>query len=232
MTAIMLDGHHLDRSQVVAVARDGAAVELAADALARVEAAAAFLDELLVQGEPLYGITTGFGSNAERLLSQNRQRPESLSGALPDETLVAELQRKLIESHAVCVGEPLEVREAGSHVDYVVDQTRASLAGLSVEELAKTVVAYEPVWAIGTGKVASAADAQEVCAAIRGLLRELTDGQTAEAIRILYGGSVKTGTIAEIVEQPDVDGGLVGGASLDGEEFARLVAAAAGPVDY
>ncbi|MCK9489016.1 MAG: aromatic amino acid lyase [Xanthomonadales bacterium] len=107
MTAIMLDGHHLDRSQVVAVARHGAAVELAADALARVEAAAAFLDELLAQGEPLYGITTGFGSNAERLLSQNRQRPESLSGALPDETLVAELQRKLIESHAVCVGEPL-----------------------------------------------------------------------------------------------------------------------------
>lgn len=132
----------------------------------------------------------------------------------------------------VCVGEPLDVREAGSHVDYVVDQTRASLAGLSAEELAKTVVAYEPVWAIGTGKVASAADAQEVCAAIRGLLRELTDEQTADAIRILYGGSVKTDTIAEIVEQPDVDGGLVGGASLDGEEFARLIAAAAGPVDY
>ncbi|HZK32343.1 MAG TPA: triose-phosphate isomerase [Corynebacterium sp.] len=132
----------------------------------------------------------------------------------------------------ICVGEPLKIREAGTHVEHVVAQTRASLAGLSTEDIAETVIAYEPVWAIGTGKVASAADAQEVCAAIRSLVEELAGAETSAGIRILYGGSVKTDTIAEIIAQPDVDGGLVGGASLDGEEFARLVAAAAGPVDY
>lgn len=124
----------------------------------------------------------------------------------------------------VCVGEPLEVREAGDHVDYVVSQTRASLEGV---DLNKAVIAYEPVWAIGTGKVASAEDAQEVCHAIRELVRELAGDAAADAIRILYGGSVKTETVAEIVGQPDVDGGLVGGASLDGEGFAKLAAAAA-----
>lgn len=130
-------------------------------------------------------------------------------------------------SPIVCVGEPLEVRESGEHVDYVVAQTRASLDGLSSSNLANVVIAYEPVWAIGTGKVASASDAQEVCAAIRVLVAELADQQTADGVRILYGGSVKTDSVAEIVGQPDVDGGLVGGASLDGEDFARLCAAAA-----
>jgi len=133
-------------------------------------------------------------------------------------------------SPIVCVGEPLEIREAGTHVDYVVDQTRASLAGLDADQLGRTVIAYEPVWAIGTGKVASAADAQEVCAAIRGLIRELAGDDVADGMRILYGGSVKTDSVAEIVGQPDVDGGLVGGASLDGEEFAKLAAAAASVV--
>ncbi|WP_394282097.1 triose-phosphate isomerase [Corynebacterium sp.] len=130
-------------------------------------------------------------------------------------------------SPIVCVGEPLEIREAGTHVDYVVEQTRNSLAGLSTEELSKTVIAYEPVWAIGTGKVASAADAQEVNAAIRKAVAELADDDVAANMRILYGGSVKTETIAEIISQPDVDGGLVGGASLDGYDFAKLCAAAA-----
>ena len=97
-------------------------------------------------------------------------------------------------------------------------------------ELGRTVIAYEPVWAIGTGKTASAADAQEVCKAIRETVRELADDPTADAIRILYGGSVKVDTIGEIVGQPDVDGGLVGGASLDGQEFAKLAAAAANAV--
>ncbi|MHA2789038.1 triose-phosphate isomerase [Corynebacterium sp. S7] len=134
-------------------------------------------------------------------------------------------------SPIVCVGEPLEIREAGTHVDYVVEQTRNSLAGLSAEDLAKTVIAYEPVWAIGTGKVASAADAQEVNAAIRNLIREIASDEIAEGIRILYGGSVKTDTIGEIISQPDVDGGLVGGASLDGQDFAKLCAAAANAVN-
>ncbi|OHO34206.1 triose-phosphate isomerase [Corynebacterium sp. HMSC034E11] len=124
----------------------------------------------------------------------------------------------------VCVGEPLEVREAGDHLDFVVKQTRESLAGV---DASKAVIAYEPVWAIGTGKVASAADAQEVCHGIRELVRELAGDDAAEQVRILYGGSVKTDTVAEIVGQPDVDGGLVGGASLDGQEFAKLAAAAA-----
>ncbi|WKD57619.1 Triosephosphate isomerase [Corynebacterium capitovis DSM 44611] len=126
----------------------------------------------------------------------------------------------------VCVGEPLDVREAGTHVDYVVNQTRKSLAGLE-DKLTDVVIAYEPVWAIGTGKVASAADAQEVCSALRGLVRELAGEETAQAMRILYGGSVKTDTIADIIGEADVDGALVGGASLDGQEFARLAAAAA-----
>ena len=130
-------------------------------------------------------------------------------------------------SPIVCVGEPLEVRESGEHVDYVTAQTRESLAGLSAENLANTVIAYEPVWAIGTGEVASAADAQEVCRAIRDLIIELAGEDVAAGIRILYGGSVKTDSVGEIVGQPDVDGGLVGGASLDGEEFAKLAAAAA-----
>ncbi|MDO4685442.1 MAG: triose-phosphate isomerase [Corynebacterium sp.] len=127
-------------------------------------------------------------------------------------------------SPIVCVGEALEVREAGNHVEFVVEQTRASLAGLSNEELARTVIAYEPVWAIGTGKVASAADAQEVCAAIRNAIRELANDEIADNMRILYGGSVKEDSVGEIVGQPDVDGGLVGGASLNGEAFAKLCA--------
>lgn len=144
--------------------------------------------------------------------------------------LVAAKAKKALEHNMhpiVCVGEPLEVREAGEHVDYVMKQTRASLNGLSTEELSRTVIAYEPVWAIGTGKVASAEDAQEVCHAIRGLIAELADEDTANGTRILYGGSVKADTVAEIIGEPDVDGGLVGGASLDGQDFAKLAAAAA-----
>lgn len=133
-------------------------------------------------------------------------------------------------SPIVCVGEPLDVREAGTHVDYVVEQTRHSLAGLDAEQLSRTVIAYEPVWAIGTGKVASADDAQEVCAAIRTLVKELAGGDIAAGIRILYGGSVKVDTVAEIVSKPDVDGGLIGGASLVGEDFAKLAANAANAI--
>lgn len=147
-----------------------------------------------------------------------------------DDELVSRKAKKALDhnmSPIVCVGEPLSIREEGTHVDYVVEQTKKSLDGLSSDELAKTVIAYEPVWAIGTGKVASAADAQEVCQAIRGLIRELAGENIAEGIRILYGGSVKTETVGEIIAQPDVDGGLVGGASLDGQDFAKLAAAAA-----
>ncbi|MFJ6098669.1 triose-phosphate isomerase [Williamsia muralis] len=128
----------------------------------------------------------------------------------------------------VCVGEGLEVREAGNHVDYNIAQLKGSLAGLSADEISKVVIAYEPVWAIGTGRVASAADAQEVCAALRATLAELADAKVADSVRILYGGSVNAKNVGEIVGQTDVDGALVGGASLKSDEFATLSAIAAG----
>ena len=107
-------------------------------------------------------------------------------------------------------------------------QLRGSLAGLSAEQIGKSVIAYEPVWAIGTGRVASAADAQEVCAAVRTELGTLASPQIADTVRVLYGGSVNAKNIGDIVAQDDVDGALVGGASLDGEQFATLSAIAAG----
>ncbi|WP_421840229.1 triose-phosphate isomerase [Mycobacterium sp.] len=128
----------------------------------------------------------------------------------------------------VCIGEHLDVREAGNHVVHNVEQLRGSLAGLSTEQISSVVIAYEPVWAIGTGRVASAADAQEVCAAIRTELRSLASPRIADTIRVLYGGSVNAKNIGDLVAQADIDGGLVGGASLDGEQFATLAAIAAG----
>ena len=128
----------------------------------------------------------------------------------------------------VCIGEHLEVREAGEHVGHCENQLRGSLDGLSAEQIGKVVIAYEPVWAIGTGRVASASDAQEVCAAIRKELGVLSSPKIAATVRVLYGGSVNAKNVGDIVAQEDVDGGLVGGASLDGEQFATLAAIAAG----
>ncbi len=128
----------------------------------------------------------------------------------------------------VCIGEGLDIREAGEHVAYNVAQLKGSLAGLSVEQIGDIVIAYEPVWAIGTGRVASAADAQEVCSAIREAVAELAGAEVAASVRILYGGSVSSKNVGEIVGQGDVDGALVGGASLKSDEFATLSAIAAG----
>ncbi|WP_046320736.1 triose-phosphate isomerase [Mycobacterium sp. UM_Kg1] len=128
----------------------------------------------------------------------------------------------------ICIGEHLEIREAGNHVEYCLEQLRGSLAGLSAEQIGASVIAYEPVWAIGTGRVAGAADAQEVCAAVRAELGKLASPKVADTVRVLYGGSVNAKNIGELIGQPDVDGGLVGGASLDGEQFAMLAALAAG----
>jgi triosephosphate isomerase len=122
----------------------------------------------------------------------------------------------------VCVGEGLDVRQAGEQVPYTLAQVDGSLAGFTPEEIASLVVAYEPVWAIGTGEVATPEDAQEVCAAIRGRLRETAGDEAGDACRILYGGSVKAANIAGIMAQPDVDGALVGGASLQAEEFGGI----------
>ncbi|QGN47827.1 triose-phosphate isomerase [Micromonospora sp. WMMD558] len=122
----------------------------------------------------------------------------------------------------LCVGEGLDVREQGTHVAHCSDQLDGALKGLSAEQVAKVVVAYEPVWAIGTGKTATPEDAQEVCAAVRQRLADTFGSETADQVRVLYGGSVKSSNVAAIMAQPDVDGALVGGASLDAEEFAKI----------
>jgi triosephosphate isomerase len=122
----------------------------------------------------------------------------------------------------VCVGEGLEVRKEGRQVEYTLAQVDGSLAGLTAEEVASLVVAYEPVWAIGTGEVATPDDAQEVCGAIRSRVAEVHGDEAAAAVRVLYGGSVKAGNVAGIMKQADVDGCLVGGASLQADEFGGV----------
>src|SRR6184192_461065 len=128
----------------------------------------------------------------------------------------------------LCIGEKLEVREAGEHISHTTTQLIEGLKGLKAEQVQTVVVAYEPVWAIGTGKVASSADAEEVCKAIRATLQEKYGDEVASSVRVLYGGSVKSGNISELVGRENIDGALVGGASLDGEEFTKLCALAAG----
>jgi triosephosphate isomerase len=122
----------------------------------------------------------------------------------------------------VCVGEGLDIRKAGEHVEYTLAQLDGALAGLKQDDVRKVVIAYEPVWAIGTGEVATPEDAQEVCAAIRSRLEETVSPAVADSVRILYGGSVKMSSAAGIMAQPDVDGCLVGGASLQVDEFAGI----------
>jgi triosephosphate isomerase (TIM) len=121
-----------------------------------------------------------------------------------------------------CIGEELSIREAETHVNHVLSQIRNGLQGFHKPDLKKIVFAYEPVWAIGTGKTASAQDAQEVCSAIRVELGKIGSSEIAQAARILYGGSVKSSNIVDIMKEEDIDGVLVGGASLDPEEFAKI----------
>ncbi|EHR51527.1 triosephosphate isomerase [Saccharomonospora marina XMU15] len=128
----------------------------------------------------------------------------------------------------LCVGEPLEVREAGGHIEHTTAQLIAGLKGLRAEQVDGIVVAYEPVWAIGTGRVATPSDAEEVCGALRAALADKYGAELAERTRVLYGGSVKSGNISDLVKCDNIDGALVGGASLDGEEFTKLCALAAG----
>ena len=122
----------------------------------------------------------------------------------------------------VCVGEPLPIRQAGDQVPYTLAQLDGSLAGFTAEQIGGLVVAYEPVWAIGTGEVATPDDAQEVCAAIRERVREVHGDAAADAVRVLYGGSVKAANVGGIMEKADVDGCLVGGASLQVDEFGGI----------
>jgi triosephosphate isomerase len=126
----------------------------------------------------------------------------------------------------VCVGETLDEREAGKTLTVVETQVRGSLQGFTAKEGAEFVIAYEPVWAIGTGKTATSRQAQEVHAHIRAVLTALWNTETAAQIRIQYGGSVKADNAAELLSQPDIDGALVGGASLKATDFAAIVKAA------
>ncbi|MEE1801717.1 triose-phosphate isomerase [Streptomyces sp. NPDC101062] len=123
----------------------------------------------------------------------------------------------------LCVGEGLDIRKAGDQVSYTLNQLDGGLKDIPAEQAESVVIAYEPVWAIGTGEVATPEDAQEVCGAIRGRLAELYSQELADGVRIQYGGSVKSGNVAAIMAQPDVDGALVGGAALDTDEFVKIV---------
>ena len=143
------------------------------------------------------------------------------SDALINRKIKAALANEIIP--IFCVGEELAIRESGAHVSHVIRQIRAGLDGFTKPELKKIVIAYEPVWAIGTGKVATPEDAQEVCAAIREEIENIGSAEIASNMRILYGGSVKSSNVAEIMKKSDVDGALIGGASLDPEELAKIV---------
>ena len=126
----------------------------------------------------------------------------------------------------LCVGEYLEQREQGITAEICAMQTKIALEGVSAEEMSRVIIAYEPVWAIGTGKTATAAQANEVCAQIREVLTGLYDAETAKGVTIQYGGSMNAGNAAELLAMSDVDGGLIGGASLKAADFATIVAAA------
>jgi triosephosphate isomerase len=144
--------------------------------------------------------------------------------ALVNEKTLAALEAGM---HVIlCVGEKLEQREKGQTDDINIGQTVLGLAGVKAEQMARVVIAYEPVWAIGTGKTATAADAQGAHQRIRVALGHMFDTSVADAVRIQYGGSVKPGNAAELFGQPDIDGGLIGGAALKADDFVPIVEAA------
>jgi len=145
-----------------------------------------------------------------------------------DELIARKLRQVLAEGMTpiLCVGETLPQRDAGAALDVVRLQLRTALSALTAAEVKKLIIAYEPVWAIGTGRTATSAQAGEMCREIRALIREITDARTARAVTVQYGGSMNPGNAKELLSQPDVDGGLIGGASLDPEKFYAIVEAA------
>jgi triosephosphate isomerase len=197
----------------VAAAVRGTGVEVAAQDV-HWEAQGAFTGEISAAMLAEAGCRHGIVGHSERrqLFGETDEGVRKKVGAL--------LQANLLP--IVCVGETLAEREGGKTLAVVERQVRGALAGIPASALAAITVAYEPVWAIGTGKTATAAQAQEVHAAIRKLLREL-GGDAADAMRIQYGGSVKPDNAAELMSQPDVDGALVGGASLKAGDFLAIV---------
>ena len=145
-----------------------------------------------------------------------------------DDMLVNAKAKALLASKIkpiICVGESLEQREMDLTVEYVSYQVKAALYGISATEVRSCIIAYEPIWAIGTGRTATAEQAEEVCAAIRGVLRDMYGARPARAVTILYGGSMNAKNAAELLAQPDIDGGLIGGASLKPADFATIIKA-------
>ncbi len=175
-------------------------------------------------GEVSAAMLTDIGCSYVILGHSERRQYYGETDESVNKKLFAALAGKLVP--IVCVGETLQERESGKTADVIATQVKGSLAGLSSEQAATVVVAYEPVWAIGTGKTASPEQAEEVHAQIRGLLGELFGADVAEAIRIQYGGSVKPDNAVELLGQANIDGALVGGASLKADSFAAIVAAA------
>jgi triosephosphate isomerase len=155
------------------------------------------------------------------ILGHSERRRE---GGETDEQINRKVQAVLTHGliPALCIGETADERRKGLTFTTVEGQLRAGLTGLAPDAIAKVILAYEPVWAIGTGEVATPDDAQEVCTAIRGWLEELYSTELTGSVRVLYGGSVKADNIGPIMQQPDVDGALVGGASLDADEFTAI----------
>ena len=142
-----------------------------------------------------------------------------------DDALLNKKVKKAIEAGLtpiLCCGETLEQREMGVTIDFIRMQIKSDLSGVDAKDVANMVIAYEPIWAIGTGKTATSDQAEEVCGAIRACIKEIYDEGTAESVRIQYGGSVNAGNAAELFAKPDIDGGLVGGASLKAD-FGRIV---------
>ena len=134
--------------------------------------------------------------------------------------------RAALDAHLIpidCVGESLEQRELGVEQELLAYQVMTAISGLSAADMKRVVIAYEPIWAIGTGKTATAEQAQEICCHIRACIRKKYDARTARAVSILYGGSMNTGNAAELLSMPDIDGGLIGGASLKPADFAKLI---------
>ncbi len=177
-------------------------------------------DEGAFTGEITTGMLTKLGCSYVVVGHSERREHHA-----EDDALVNAKAHKAVAANLVpivCVGEGLDVRQAGDQVPYTLGQVEGSLAGFSAEQVADLVIAYEPVWAIGTGEVATPEDAQQVCAAIRSWLAEQHGTEVGAAVRILYGGSVKAANVAGIMAQPDVDGCLVGGASLQADEFGGI----------
>ncbi|HTB81316.1 MAG TPA: triose-phosphate isomerase [Opitutaceae bacterium] len=204
--------------EAVAKVVDGSAVKLGAQNMHH-EASGAFTGEISAPMLRAFFATHVILGHSERRTLFGETDP------FINKKVLAALKNQL--RPILCVGETLAEREAGSTLKVVQTQTEACLEGVSAEQAASVVIAYEPVWAIGTGKVATTEQAQEVHAFIRGLLTKLFGAQTAGRIRILYGGSMKPANAPELLAQNDIDGGLIGGASLEARSFVDLVNAAA-----